>query len=515
MTLTKKAETPLAKKRSAPGSEENGDQARIGSKRKRDIGEAEHKAKKKKTDTGGAVVEETPLLNGKVVGAKDKAACRKVPVPLGKTQSRATEVPGASKVAEKSHLPAESSSSTSNSSSSSSSESEAEIPSAKTGKGLSSNLDQALAKTASKNASSPSKTTCSKVPQPTADSSSIDSNSSSDSSDSMESRKTKQPVVGKAALSNAGRVRPTAGCSSESSSDEDSSSDDDTKVVTKKTPQAAAKALPSTSASVKKKPVVDSSDDSSSNSDDSSSDDDTAAAIKTREEAPAAASRPSVAVIPTKEPGVVRPEQTASGNPPLQTGFIAAKALPSTSASVKKKPVVDSSDDSSSSNSSDDSSSDDDTAGVRKTSEKPPAAASPPSVPVIPTKEPVVVRPEQTVNEKPKRKRKRKNKNKNKLPPVQSQPLPAPPALRTAAEFPPAGAGKRKVFNDEEEEESSSEEEDESSEEQAEGGGSDFTADEIRSLYSLSKPAAAVAPVSSIGPQLPKVCHLLSLKYIN
>jgi hypothetical protein len=125
-------------------------------------------------------------------------------------------------------------------------------------------------------------------------------------------------------------------------------------------------------------------------------------------------------------------------------------------------------------------------------------------VAVIPTKEPVVVRPEQTVSGKPKRKRKRKNKNKNKLPPVESQSIPPPPALRTAAEFPPAGAGKRKVFNDEEEEESSSEEE--SSEEQAEGGGSDFTAEEIRSLYSLSKPAAAVTPVSSIGPQLPKVC---------
>ncbi len=424
VTLTKKAETPLAKKRSAPGTEENGDQARIGSKRKRDLGEAEDKAKKKKTDTGGAVVEENPLPLVKVVGAKDKSACHKG--SLGKTQSRAPEVPGASKVAEKSHLAAESSSS----GSSSSSESEAEIPSAMTGKGLSSNVDhQAQSKTAPKiNANTSSKTTCSKVPVPTADSSS--SCSSSDSSDSTESTKTKQPVVEKAALSNAVRVRPTAGSSSDSSSsEEDSSSDDNAKVVTK--------------------------------------------------------------------------------NPPLQAGYVAAKAPPSTSASVKKKPVIDSSDDSSSSN-SDDSSSDDDTAAASKISEKAAPAASRPSVPVIPTKESVVVRPEQTVSGKPKRKRKRKNRNKNKLPPVQSQPIAAPPALRTAAEFLPAGAGKRKVFNDEEEEEESSSEEEsseeESSEEQAEGGGSDFTAEEIRSLYSLSKPAAAVTPVSSIGPQLPKVC---------
>jgi hypothetical protein len=412
VTLTKKVG------RSAPDTEENGDQqARIGSKRKRDLGEAGHKAKKKKTDTGGAVVKENPSSNVKVVGAKDKEASRKG--SIGKTQSRATEVPGASKVAEKSHLAAESSSG-----SSSSSDSEADLPSAKTGKGLGSNVEhQAQSKTAPKiNATPRSKTTSSKVPQPTADSSSSgsSSDSSSDSSDSTESKKPKQPAVEKAALSNAVRFRPTAGSSSDSSSsEEDSSCDDDAKVV---------------------------------------------------------------------------------------------KALPSTSASVKKKPVVDSSDDSSSS-SSDDSSSDDDTAAARKTSEKAPAAASRNSVSVIPTKEPVAVRPEQTVSGKPKRKRKRKNKNKNKLPPGQSQPIPAPPALRTAAEFPPAGAGKRKVFNDEEEEESSSEEE--SSEEQAEGGGSDFTAEEIRSLYSLSKPAAAVAPVSSIGPQLPKVCRLLSFKQLN
>ena len=58
VTLTKKVEIPFAKKRSAPGTEENGDQARIGSKRKRDLGEAGHKAKKKKIDTG-VVVEKT------------------------------------------------------------------------------------------------------------------------------------------------------------------------------------------------------------------------------------------------------------------------------------------------------------------------------------------------------------------------------------------------------------------------------------------------------------------------
>ena len=70
--------------------------------------------------------------------------------------------------------------------------------------------------------------------------------------------------------------------------------------------------------------------------------------------------------------------------------------------------------------------------------------------------------------------------------------------MAAAVRASPAATGRRKVFTEEAEEEESV----------AARGGDVFTAEEIRDLYSLSKPVVVpvvAATPRNIGPQLPKV----------
>jgi hypothetical protein len=174
---------------------------------------------------------------------------------------------------------------------------------------------------------------------------------------------------------------------------------------------------------------------------------------------------------------------------------IADKALPGAAVSGKKQQKSSSSDDSSSS--SEDSSSSD--TPVTTAGKKPVAAAA------ALTKQPAAATGPAATNEqrKPKRKRKRKNKNKNKLPAHDIAQPAVVPAVAAVVRPEPVGSGRRKVFRDEEE---ASEERNVVSEQ----AGDVFTADEIRDLYSLSKPVSvpvATAAARHIGPQLPKVGH--------